>query len=92
MTRRTKKSESFSIPADLDAASVVPVHRELVALLDKVSGGAASTTIELAESDCVSPLSLQLLASAAKSFPDQKMQFGANATAAMETFEPSKEN
>ena len=92
LTKGTRKTAlELAIPSDLDAASVVPVHFELMALLAKASETNAVAQVDLAKSDSVSPLSLQLLASAAKSFPEKQVHFGAIAVAALTTLETAKE-
>ena len=79
LTKGTRKETlELAIPSDLDAASVVSVHAELVALLAEASETNAVAQVDLAKSDSVSPLSLQLLASAANSFPRKSGAFRRN--------------
>ncbi len=92
LTKGTRKETlELAIPSDLDAASVVSVHAELVTLLAEASETNAVAQVDLAKSDSVSPLSLQLLASAANSFRENQVHFGATAVAALTTLETAKE-
>ena len=81
----------LSIPADLDVAGAVEAHTLLVSVLGKARSSGHGTLLDL-EEGTVTPLALQLVASAARSFPSDRFRLGPKAAAALTVFETPKEN
>ena len=79
------------LAADLDAGTVAAVHTRLLSALDEIEASEASGVLEVDVAEgAVSPLSLQLLVSASRSFPADRLRLGHHATAALAALE-SKE-
>ncbi|WP_299822378.1 hypothetical protein [uncultured Jannaschia sp.] len=81
----------FSIPADLDVAEAAEAHALLVSALDEVEASGRGTRLDLTEGTAT-PLALQLVASAARAFPSDRLRLGPRAAVALAAFEASKEN
>ena len=83
---------TMHLAADLDARTVTPVHAAILSLLDAVEESDAVATLELdpAGGD-ISPLSAQLLVSASRSFPADRLTLGEHASAALASFGQPKE-
>lgn len=79
------------IPADLDVAGAVEAHALLVSALDEVEASGQGALLDLKEG-AVTPLALQLVASAARTFPSDRFRLGPRAAAALNAFETPKEN
>lgn len=89
---KPRSETSMPLAADLDAGTVTAAHEQLLSLLDAVETSEAGISLDLESGDgVVSPLSLQLLASAARSFPAVRLSFGPHAAAALAALEQSKE-
>ena len=79
------------IPTDLDVAGAAEAHALLVSTLDEVEASGSATLLDLNEGT-VTPLALQLVASAARTFPSDRLQLGPRAAAALNALETPKEN
>lgn len=77
---RTEKP--LLIPAELDVTGAVEAHAELLSRLDEVESSDDATLLDLTEGR-VAPLALQLVASAARSFPPDRFRLGPKAAAAL---------
>lgn len=83
---------SIRFAADLDAGTVMTVHDRLLSLLDAVEASEAVAAVDLDPAEgAVSPLALQLLVSAGRSFPAGRLSFGPHAAAALAVLEQPKE-
>ena len=92
MSAKSPHAETpLSIPPDLDVAGAVEAHALLVSTLDKARSAGRDTLLDLKEGT-VTPLALQLVASAARSFPSDRFRLGPGAAAALTLFETPKEN
>lgn len=72
----------LSIAADLDVSGAIEAHAELLSRLDEAESSGGATLLELTEGP-VAPLALQLVASAALSFPSDCFRLGPRAAAAL---------
>ncbi|RYH00962.1 hypothetical protein EU805_16025 [Salipiger sp. IMCC34102] len=88
----TRATGALRLPADLDAGTVTTAHADLVSLLDEAERSELEVSLDLEPDDAaVSPLSLQLLASAARSFPADRLTMGPAASAALAVLDRPKE-
>jgi hypothetical protein len=76
------------IPADLNVAGATDFHKKLLAALDE-TGSAGSIQLDLADG-AVTPLALQLLVSATRSFPTDRLELGSQAVIALTSIETPK--
>lgn len=79
---RTEKP--LLIPAELDVTGAVEAHAELLSRLDEVESSDDATLLDLKDGR-VTPLALQLVASAVRSFPSDRFRLGSKAAAALAT-------
>lgn len=83
---------ALHLPADLDAGSVTEAHAQLLIALDAMERSDTVAVLELdANSNDVSPLSRQLLVSARRTFPENRISFGQLASAALASLGQHKE-
>ena len=80
----------LSIAANLDVASATEAHALLVAALDDVEASDRVATLDL-QDGTATPLALQLVVSATRAFPAERLRLGPNAAAALTALEPPKE-
>ena len=91
-TKPTAKSLKIEIPSDLDAATAGAVHASLLSALERAEAGKARVALTLGkEQSRCAPLSLQLLASAERSFPTGTLSLDERGTSALATLD-SKES
>ena len=81
--------EPVSIPADLDVSGAVEAHAMLLSTLDKCESSENSVLIEL-EDGAATPLAVQLVVSAARSFPPDRLHLGPKAAAILASCEAPK--
>jgi hypothetical protein len=82
-----------AIPVDLDVPSATEAHAILLAALDEVEASGRVVELELqGREKALAPLALQLLISAAGSFPPGQIRFGSRAAAVLAAQEVAKEN
>lgn len=79
------------ISADLEVAGAAEAHALLVSMLDNVEPSDGGILLDLKEGT-VTPVALQLVASAARTFPSDRLQLGPKAAAALTALETPKEN
>lgn len=93
MSRPNKaKAKPVHLAADLDAGTVVEAHARLLRALEETERKDAAVTLDLEAGDApVSPLSLQLVVSATRSFPPAQLEIGPRATAVLAALDTSKE-
>ena len=83
---------ALHLPADLDAGSVTKAHAQLLVALDTMESSHTVTVLEInTDGNDVSPLSLQLLVSAQRTFPEDRLSFGEHASAALASLGQPKE-
>lgn len=89
----TAKTLKIEIPRDLDAATADAAHASLLVALERAESSGARVELSLGEeqSGCA-PLSLQLLASAMRSFPDGTLSLDERGTSALATLTRPKES
>ncbi|SPJ23596.1 hypothetical protein PAA8504_01409 [Palleronia abyssalis] len=83
---------AFNFPPDLDAGNISEIYLELLSISQKVEGTDSVVTLDFADSgEKVSPLSMQLLVSAQRTFADGNLKLGQNAEAVMSEIGRSRE-
>lgn len=92
-TKSNAESLTVAIPSNLDAATAGAVHASLLSALNRAETGKARVALTLGkeQSSCAS-LSLQLLASAVRSFPTGTLSPDEGATSALATLTHSKDS
>ncbi len=80
------------LAGDLDAGTVAEAHIRLLGALDEVEGSNRVVKLDFDAGDGpVSPLSLQLVVSATRTFPAAQLEVGPRAAAALAALDQSKE-
>lgn len=89
----TPTEATISLAADLDAGTVMAACTRLVALLDEAEASKTMTVLDLDPGQpAVSPLTLQLLASAKLSFPPDRLRIEQRAASALAEIQQPKGN
>lgn len=86
---------NVEIAADLDVGRAPEAHAALLAALEAIEETGASAAVELGEADGASgaaPLALQLLVSAQRSIPQERVRFGERAANALAAIGGKKES
>ncbi|WP_375261703.1 hypothetical protein [Palleronia sp.] len=82
------KEKTIVIPAELDVTGAVEAHAELVSRLEEVESSDEATLLDLNDGRAT-PLAVQLVVSATRSFPADRFRLGSRAAAALATCETS---
>lgn len=91
--RKTPRAKTLRVPADIDAATAVEAHERLLHALDAAESAGVPVSVEFDPAESApTPLALQLLVSAQRSFPADLLRLRPGAAADLATIEHPKEN